>query len=559
MAERLNVPGSRRVPLVDKDQEKYFKQLQDLGYVPQKYKNLQDLGDDYFELVLNQGKSEKEAAEMLGVNYKNVIGKGFLKLNVSSTGEPRAIEMRALREDIKPDERMFIEQRYGKGFLEDLIRLRELEWGDKKPKKGENVAELQARIYDAMDNSTYPSGESPFPFRSAKEEADIVRDRLQAAFGKSGQGSQVHRGHGFSALEGAGVGKANLEPELGPLNVAHGSAPRLDPEVMKALNMSSGDLQNLYDGYLTYKGLDINEARYFGTLLAADEGLRELQQGTNISQPEASTPENPPAVAQESIEWRNRRLNEIEQQLQVGLENSGMDPQDAAIEARNRIQEMSYQQSSLFDTTQSTGGPVTVTQTKRPYTVATPATTKIDEFGREKKVKAQTRVQYQEINPRGLAQNGGKVRFSRTRQLVKGATKVIPGPVDDLLVGGAMATVVAGGVLITGGSPAQAAQAATDTGIDYATGDLSGGDLAPATITDSQRNPTTYGLKGPDMSQPPMSTSSADILTDPTTKPQQPKSAAAKIIDDPLNELEYASKQALRGIKKIGGAILFGF
>ena len=160
---------------------------------------------------------------------------------------------------------------------------------------------------------------------------------------------------------------------------------------------------------------------------------------------------------------------------------------------------------------------------------------------------------------RGLAQNGGKVRFSRTRQLVKGATKVIPGPVDDLLVGGAMAAAAAGGVLITGGSPAQAAQAAADTGIDYATGDLSGGDLAPATITDSQRNPTTYGLKGPDMSQPPMSTSSADILTDPTTKPQQPKSAAAKIIDDPLNELEYASKQVLRGIKKIGGAILFGF
>lgn len=146
---------------------------------------------------------------------------------------------------------------------------------------------------------------------------------------------------------------------------------------------------------------------------------------------------------------------------------------------------------------------------------------------------------------RGLAQNGGKVRFSRTRQLVKGATKVIPGPVDDLLVGGAMATAVAGGVLITGGSPAQAAQAAADTGIDYATGDLSGGDLAPATITDSQRNPTTYGLKGPDMSQPPMSTSSADILTDPTTKPQQPKSAVAKIIDNPLNELKYIGKQGL--------------
>ena len=40
---------------------------------------------------------------------------------------------------------------------------------------------------------------------------------------------------------------------------------------------------------------------------------------------------------------------------------------------------------------------------------------------------------------------------------------------------------------------------------------------------------------------------------------QQPKSAAAKILDDPLNELEYAGKQILGGLKTVGGAILFGF
>ena len=423
MAERRNVPGSRRIATPDninveekykeKYKQKYFKQLQDLNFIPKKYKNLDEVADDYFDLVLNEKLSEKEAAEALGIDYKNVIGNKFLKLNVSSSGKPRAIEMRALREDIKPDERMFIEQRYGKGFLEDLQRLRELEWGNKKPKKGEDVGELKARVYNAMDNSAYPGGESPFPFRSAKEEADIVRDRLQAAYGKSGKASEVHRGHGFSALEGAGVGKPDLEPELGLLNVSHGAAPRFDPEVMRMLNMSSGDLQGLYDGYLTYKGLDIDEARYYGTLLAADEGLRELNEGISVYNPKASTPEGTPDVPQESIEWRNRRLNEIEQQVKAGLEISGMDPKDAAIEARNRIQEMAYQQSSLFDTTQSTGGPVTVTQTKRPYTVTTPATTKIDEFGREKKVKAQTRTEYQEITPRGIQQKGGKVRYQR--------------------------------------------------------------------------------------------------------------------------------------------------
>jgi hypothetical protein len=40
---------------------------------------------------------------------------------------------------------------------------------------------------------------------------------------------------------------------------------------------------------------------------------------------------------------------------------------------------------------------------------------------------------------------------------------------------------------------------------------------------------------------------------------QQPKSVAAKILDDPLNELEYAGKQILGGLKAVGGAILFVF
>ena len=40
---------------------------------------------------------------------------------------------------------------------------------------------------------------------------------------------------------------------------------------------------------------------------------------------------------------------------------------------------------------------------------------------------------------------------------------------------------------------------------------------------------------------------------------QQPKSTAAKILDDPLNELEYVGKQILGGLKAVGGSILFGF
>lgn len=42
------------------------------------------------------------------------------------------------------------------------------------------------------------------------------------------------------------------------------------------------------------------------------------------------------------------------------------------------------------------------------------------------------------------------------------------------------------------------------------------------------------------------------------TKPKE-KSTIEKVIDDPMNELEYAGKQILGGLKVVGGAILFGF
>ena len=44
----------------------------------------------------------------------------------------------------------------------------------------------------------------------------------------------------------------------------------------------------------------------------------------------------------------------------------------------------------------------------------------------------------------------------------------------------------------------------------------------------------------------------------PQIKPKE-KSTIEKIKDDPMNELEYAGKQIMGGLKKIGGAILFGY
>ena len=64
----------------------------------------------------------------------------------------------------------------------------------------------------------------------------------------------------------------------------------------------------------------------------------------------------------------------------------------------------------------------------------------------------------------------------------KGASKLIPGSLDDVIIGGVLATGAAGATLLTGGSPAQAGEAFLETGVDVATGDLQGGNLADSTL-----------------------------------------------------------------------------
>ena len=64
----------------------------------------------------------------------------------------------------------------------------------------------------------------------------------------------------------------------------------------------------------------------------------------------------------------------------------------------------------------------------------------------------------------------------------KGASKLIPGSLDDAIIGGVLATGAAGATLLTGGSLAQAGEAFLETGVDVATGDLQGGNLADTTL-----------------------------------------------------------------------------
>lgn len=441
MAPRINQPGNRTPAIIDKNQARWFEQMKQMGFIPERYTSLEELNSEVVDLAY-RGLSDKEIADFTGIDYKNVIGKGLVKPEVSSTGVPRGVAMRSGREDIKPDEVAAMRGQYGDSFLEDVKRLRELEWGDKAPRKGEDVRALQSRIYDAMDGGRYSTSPNAPQFESSKVQADRARDRLHAAFGNGGRAAQVHRGHGVAALHGAGVSNRNLEVEWGPGNVGHGSDPRFDPDVLRNLNMSNGDLQALYDGYLADRGLDINPQRYSGNYVAADESLRELQRpevtgrNNSIGNPQVTAPVEPGRVSQDSIGWRDRRMEELAQQRAVQLTKSGLDPEAALVQARAEMRDMSYQQSDLFDTTQSKGGPVRTSKpipTERTVgTVVTPGYEQTDDFGRPKRPKPpSTRpatVLASPTNPQPIPRTSTKVKVTPTTTVVTPKPAAPPKP-----------------------------------------------------------------------------------------------------------------------------------
>ena len=79
----------------------------------------------------------------------------------------------------------------------------------------------------------------------------------------------------------------------------------------------------------------------------------------------------------------------------------------------------------------------------------------------------------------------------------KGVTSAIPGPIDDFVVGGAMALGAGGLALLGGASPAAAGQVTMDTGVDIATGDLDGGTLANGELLYNQEKVRKLLQQGP--------------------------------------------------------------
>lgn len=96
-------------------------------------------------------------------------------------------------------------------------------------------------------------------------------------------------------------------------------------------------------------------------------------------------------------------------------------------------------------------------------------------------------------------------------------------------------------------------------GTFVAGGQALAGDIEGAKVTAFETAAGEVPVVGDIFTADPTASGTLEGAQQQALRAQQPRSAAAKILDDPLNELEYAGQQILGGLKTIGGAILFGF
>ena len=520
MAGRANGPVAGARSSWKIDPERLFKDNVKAGRIPSTFSSWEEAEQAFLKLV-DSGLSPESARQNLGLTYKNVIDQPYFNVTTDTrTDTVRGVNTRAIAEDLHPQAEDHIRRIRGEDAAQEARLIAKDEWGQNKVKKSNR--------YTGVDNI------GPNYNQDASTDARAVRDDLTEPFGRGNpldQGGQVHRGHGHAAKgldrgSNGGVDRSNLQPEMGASNVGHSNGPRYNPDVMAELNMSSTGEQAYYNRILDDEGLTINPThqRQPGDYIAADEYQYEIKSSKGPKNYDVGPAIERGSVTPDSIAARERRRSELMTQGVSG------DPKKQANSA-----------SALLDTTTAVpqSGPAKVVQQPDAITV----------------------------QPMTRKPSGRLPKPTKNRSLLKPLTKLIPGPIDDIAVGGAMALGAGGLTLLGGGTPAQAAEEMGSTAIDYATGDLDGGGLSDGTVTGHKRavdqKPSRYGYQGPDVVPPPRPQPtgqiqpSTDLARLQISDTQPPPAAQAladtvqKFIKDPGNELEWLKKQAL-GLFGIG-------
>lgn len=253
------------IPTFDESPDRVFRLWQDAGRIPSNYGSWDELEADFLSR-LKDGQSAREARKAMGVNYRSIAGSNLLESNISSTGEARGLNRRAIREDIDPLTERHIRKNYGEEKLQEFRKKLQNDW-----------------------------------FKLSEGERRHVQSMT---------GAQQHRGHGNAASSGGSISINNMLPENGRRNSAHGPEPRFPQGVMDDTGMTKNYLEDFYEWDLEQQGLSRGTRPSNALAAAGDEQMVDFDstgpRGYNRN-PEAGRPP-------ETFEMQTEKLKQLEQQ-----------------------------------------------------------------------------------------------------------------------------------------------------------------------------------------------------------------------------------------------------
>lgn len=275
-----------RVLTLDNNPDQLFKAWQKAGKIPPQYSSWGELESTYMSL-LNEGNTEKQAREAMGVTYRNVDGQPILQINKASDGSTRGLNKRAVRVDFNIGAENHLRNRKGQPAVDSRISELQTDWN--------KLSKLEAQ-------------------------------QLGIETGK-----QFHRGHVIAGLEGGSLGNENMWPEHGLRNVLHGSAPRWPMSVIEDNAIPKDDLATIYERILQAEGLGMDRINN-AIAIAMDE---QMVQPTG---PKTYIRDNEAGIAPEAGLAIQRKLNELEAQgvSRQAIENWSRD-QSATLSRGNAV------------------------------------------------------------------------------------------------------------------------------------------------------------------------------------------------------------------------------
>ena len=467
--QRSNGPVAGADPTFKKQPNKLLRQYQKHGHIPKHFKSWEEINEAFKELVEVQGLSEETARERIGITRRNPNNKPIIGL-YDRYEKGNYINARNINEDWNPEAEDRVRRIKGEDAVEqERLRQRDT-WGDNKTR----VAE---RPYGPAEPN-------------ARDDAQRVQKKMSENTGLKAdpfdRGRQVHRGHGNSASgSGAGVDRANVDPEWGPINVnGHAGVPgnpRFHPDTMADLNMPGTTDAAYWNKQLEDAGLTITprSMSQAGDFMAADEGQEVFGRkgnGDYIVGPSKDPVRRPP----ETIAARQDLRNQLQQQGVRGA----------------RAQADS--QSTLLETTDATpqSGPV---KTNRNQVTVQDQTPKAN----GKLPPPRVSVQVPKAGVRA-ARKAAALAPLAGLGISLGSAAQAAQKGDYMGASGHLIEGAVGEVPVVGDAAVEAAQ---------------GSPLADGTVTGREQelknNPTYYGRKGPNVPTPAQSQRAAELRVNP--------------------------------------------